>query len=167
MTENISEPLLGKRIIVVEDDYLLARDMCSELRSRGAKILGPAPTPFYAAQLIGSASKTRIDAAVLDIRLHGFEVYDLADELVARRIPFLFATATDRNEIPKRFKHAKVLNKPLDHGALVRNLISALNTPGRVIQPTISSTPLPASTDTNEARFARALARAIGSPVSR
>ena len=45
--------LNGKRIVVVEDDYLLANDICRELRELGATVLGPAPTPFYATQLIG------------------------------------------------------------------------------------------------------------------
>ena len=70
--------LNGKRIVVVEDDFLLATDICRELRELGATVLGPAPTPFYAAQLIG---RRRIDAAVLDVRLHGTTVFEVADML--------------------------------------------------------------------------------------
>ena len=54
--------LNGKRIVVVEDDYLLANDICRELRDLGATVLGPAPTPFYAKHLIGRKVATTMDA---------------------------------------------------------------------------------------------------------
>jgi CheY-like chemotaxis protein len=70
----------GKRIIVVEDDALLALDVADQLQSFGATVLGPAPTAYYARQLIGP-ERRRLDGAVLDIHLHGQDVYELADIL--------------------------------------------------------------------------------------
>ena len=82
-----TQDLNGKRIIVVEDDYLLATDLCRELRNLGATVLGPAPTPFYAMQLVG---RKKIDAAVLDVRLHGTTVFEVAEMLQERGIPIMF-----------------------------------------------------------------------------
>ena len=45
--------LNGKRILVAEDDYFLATDICRDLRELGATVLGPAPTSFYALSLLG------------------------------------------------------------------------------------------------------------------
>ena len=91
--------LNGKRIVVVEDDFVLATDICRTLRELGATVLGPAPTPFYAMHLIGGK---KIDAAVLDVRLHGTTVFEVADLLLDRGVPIIFATASDRNPLAWR-----------------------------------------------------------------
>ncbi len=59
--------LTRKRILVVEDDRAAGEALCAELRDAGAIALGPAPTTFYALQLLG---RRGIDAAVLDTELH-------------------------------------------------------------------------------------------------
>ena len=84
----------GKRIVVVEDDAIVALEIANQLRAIGATVLGPAPTTHYAIQLIGPQER-RLDGAVLDIHLHGKTVYEFADVLVQREVPFLFATARD------------------------------------------------------------------------
>lgn len=149
--------LTGKRIIVVEDDFLLASDICQELRDVGATVLGPAPTPFYATQLIGNR---KIDAAVLDIRLHGNTVFTFADLLHERGVPILFATGCAAEEIPVRFRQSPILSKPVDRQRLVRELVAATRSPG------LSETrPLRAGTPLWEQGaalvFARALARRL------
>ena len=148
--------LNGKRIVVVEDDFLLATDICRELRDLGATVLGPAPTPFYATQLIG---RRRIDAAVLDIRLHGTTVFDVADLLRSQGVPILFATAHDRSALPIRFRGSSVIEKPLDRKRLINEIVAMTHQP--TVQPAIvaqgpSVLPL---REVPEQTFARALAR--------
>jgi DNA-binding response OmpR family regulator len=150
--------LNGKRIVVVEDDYLLATDICRELRDLGATVLGPAPTPFYAAQLIG---RRKIDAAVLDVTLHGTNVFRVADLLREQGVPILFATAHDRNAIPPRFRDSCLLEKPLDRKRLLSEVVAMTRRPPTRLlsvpplpSPMLSRLP-PAQT------FARALVRGL------
>src|SRR5690606_41243647 len=91
--------LNGKRIIVVEDDFLLAAEICQDLRNLRATVLGPAPTPFYAMQQIG---RRKLDAALLDVRLHGTDVLTVADLLPKQGGPIIFATARQRDKPPAR-----------------------------------------------------------------
>lgn len=100
----------GKKILVVEDDYLLARQLSRELKRRGVSVLGPAPTVHYARLIVG---KRRIDGAVLDIRLFGEEVYGLVDTLLGRGVPIIFATGRNREEIAERYRAIDTVHKPI------------------------------------------------------
>ena len=157
--------LNGKRVIVVEDDYLLASDLCSEFRALGATVLGPAPTPFYALQLIGNNERRRLDGAVLDVSLHGTSVYDVADVLHRRGIPFVFATGRDTASIPKRFEEAPVLTKPYDRSAVVQAVVEAMHRPPP--RPGRAALPIPdLSGEPPVVHFARAVGRSLGQRVT-
>jgi DNA-binding response OmpR family regulator len=123
---DLPAPLLGKRVLVVEDDFLLATDLCRGLADLGATVLGPAPTPFYALSLLG---RRGVDAAVLDIRLHGTDVFDVAKALVSRSVPIIFATAWSAEDLPLRYQGFPVFQKPIDARALHAALGQALLKP--------------------------------------
>lgn len=148
--------LNGKRIVVVEDDYLLANDICRELRELGATVLGPAPTAFYAIQLIGSK---RIDAAVLDVRLHGATVFEVADLLKSQGVPILFATAYDRKSIPDRFSKAPLLEKPLDRERLMSEIHELTRRSVSKLAEVSYLAPVAIAPEAPPQVFARALAR--------
>jgi|GEM_PF-430221 len=118
--DQLAQDLSGRRILVVEDDYNLARDLCNDLRQSGATILGPAPTTYYAYNLL--LGRRGIDGAVLDIRLHGSEVYDLARHLRERGVPMVFATAYGQSSIDRAFRDTPCLQKPIPPGALVKTV---------------------------------------------
>lgn len=103
--------LLGRRILVVEDDYIVATDICRGLSDLGATVLGPAPTPFYALALLG---RRGVDIAVLDIKLHGQDVFEVAEELTSRGTPIVFVTAMGAKTLPTAFRQCPVLAKPVD-----------------------------------------------------
>ena len=127
--------LAGRRILVVEDDANLAASLCAALRERGATVLGPAPTPFYAMSLIG---RRGVDGAVLDIRLHGTTVFEVADELTSRGTPLVFATPYGPEMVPSRHRHQPVVTKPFDEksiGTLVKHLSGQTHAPVTVITP--------------------------------
>ena len=111
MTAGESPLLKGKSILLVEDEYLLVQDMAQDFLAAGASILGPAPTVAEALRLVAAAS--RVDGAVLDINLRGEMVYPLADVLLARGIPFVFATGYHRESIPSRFDGHFRCEKPV------------------------------------------------------
>lgn len=146
----------GKRIVVVEDDFLLATDICRELRELGATVLGPAPTPFYATQLIG---RRKIDAAVLDVRLHGTTVFEVADLLRNQGVPILFATAYDHKALPMRFRQCSHLEKPLDRKKLVSEIVAMTRRPVLALSGTSRAPAATPSRDAPAQTFARALAR--------
>lgn len=108
MTEAL---LQGRRILIVEDEYLLADDLHDALRAAGAEVLGPVPSVAAALSLI--AAEKVIDAAVLDVNLRGEMVFAAADALVARGVPFTFATGYDHWALPERFADAPRVEKPL------------------------------------------------------
>jgi CheY-like chemotaxis protein len=103
--------LRGRTILVVEDEYLIADDVCDVLSDFGALVLGPAPNVEAATRLV--ANEPVIDGALLDINLAGTMVFGVADALVARGVPFAFATGYDRFSIPARFADVPRLEKPL------------------------------------------------------
>ena len=115
----LDAPLAGQHILVVEDVYFVADDMASALRGAGATVVGPASNHRAARSLIASE---RVDAAVLDINLHGEAVYAVADALLARGTPFVFATGYARSSIPAAYRYVPLWEKPFDSAALIRRL---------------------------------------------
>ncbi|RUT30377.1 response regulator [Arsenicitalea aurantiaca] len=109
--------LTGRRILVVEDDYALARELCADLKRHGATVLGPAPTSYYAINLM--MGRRGIDSAILDIGLHGQEVYDLADLLRRQGVPMVFATGYGEHDILAAFRNEPRLQKPVLTNELV------------------------------------------------
>lgn len=105
----------GRRVLVVEDDVLIAQDLAWELEERGAVVMGLAATVAEALELL--AGPDAPDLAVLDIRLSKGLSYPLADELERRGIPFVFVTGYEPWEIPSRFAHVACWQKPLEREA--------------------------------------------------
>lgn len=107
---NGSKPLADYRILVVEDEYFIALQIASDIINAGAEVVGPVGTLENALRALDEHA--RLDAAVLDINLRGEKVYPAADVLMARGIPFLFATGYDQAVIPERFAGVVRCDKP-------------------------------------------------------
>jgi DNA-binding response OmpR family regulator len=99
------------RILVVEDEYMLADELQRELTRAGAVVVGPVPTVEMALDLL--AREAALDGAVLDVNLGGELVYPLADALAGRKVPFIFVTGYDAQVLPPRFAHAARCEKPV------------------------------------------------------
>lgn len=115
--------LLGCRVLVVEDEYFIARHLCDGLRDHGAEIAGPVPTVDRAMHLLSLGG---IDAAVLDINLGGQSVLALAGMLSC---PFVFVTGYNQRTVPARFAHVPLLEKPAEAAAVARMLAAMLLAP--------------------------------------
>ncbi len=74
--------LAGKRVLIVEDDNILAITLAEELAAEGAKVVGPAPTVTDALDVI---TRTDLDGAIVDINLRGKAAFPVADALADRR----------------------------------------------------------------------------------
>jgi DNA-binding response OmpR family regulator len=109
----------GLRILVVEDEFLLACTLEEDLRALGATVVGPC------CSLAQAASTTRcesFDLAVLDINLNGTMVYPLAVELNERGIPFLFLTGYGAFDLPEEFRSLPRLSKPYNAKSLASEI---------------------------------------------
>lgn len=116
----------GKRILVVEDEFLLADEIVDWLRLRGAEPIGPAATLPQGLRLIERG--VDVDCAVLDINLAGTMVFPLALELQRRGVPLLFASAYAEDVIfPEELKQALRLNKPFSEAQLIKAVALALD----------------------------------------
>lgn len=115
-------PLSGVRVLVVEDQYLLADDLVQALAREGASVLGPVATVEHARALLGEP----MDAAVLDIDLRGEAVFPVADALAERNASFVFVSGFERCDLPARFADRPHLQKPVQGRNVVRALARAL-----------------------------------------
>lgn len=109
----------GKRILVVEDEPLVAMDIAATLSEAGGEIIGPAATVDIAAAHIADSS---FDVALLDANLGGHSVEGLAAALTQRNVPFAFVTGYGRDALPEAFRQAHVVGKPFNARELLRTI---------------------------------------------
>lgn len=110
--------LAGCHVLVVEDDYFIMDDLWHGLERLGATVLGPASSVADALDIAGATP--RIDAAVLDINLHGEMAFAVADALRARGVPIVFATGYDRGMLPPADSRTIHCEKPVEPEAVAR-----------------------------------------------
>lgn len=106
----------NKRILVVDDEALVAMDVSEILSQQGAVVVGPAATFDSAKSLIEAGN---IDAALLDANLAGHPVDELAAALTRLDIPFAFLTGYGRESLPEAFRQSPLLTKPYSHMQLI------------------------------------------------
>lgn len=128
MQEPTDSGVIDFCVLVVEDDYLIAFSLCEALTELGIRVLGPVATINQALQLLNSA--TRIGAALLDVDLGHEQAFAVADGLIARQIPFVFATGYDPHLFPVRFAGIACRQKPLQPLEEIRRLLK-MPAPGR------------------------------------
>lgn len=101
-----------KRILVVEDETLIAMLLEDMLEDLGYALAGAAHSVDSALELVKTVD---IEAAVLDIELDNKKSWPVAEALAQRGIPFAFATGEGKGaEIDPRFSTAPILSKPYD-----------------------------------------------------
>lgn len=115
-----SSLFLERRILVVEDNFVLAESMRFSLEELGCTVVGPAPTAARALELLALGP---VDAAVLDIDLRGRSSAPVAEELARRGTPFVFLTGYESAALlPEAFHSWTRLSKPVDPEELARTL---------------------------------------------
>ncbi len=100
------------RVLVAEDNYVIAEDLRAGLDAAGVDVLGPVPDLQGAVDLL--AREPALDAAILDVSLGRELVYPLADALGAQGIPFIFATGREASEVPAAYAEVPRCEKPYD-----------------------------------------------------
>ena len=121
--------LSGLRLLVVEDESLIALDLVDRLETAGAEVAAPVSTEEQALDVIGDGD---FDCALLDANLHGEPVDGIAAALVRRTIPFVFITGYGRSGLPVSFQHAPVLSKPVNDEQLFDAISGIVARPRKV-----------------------------------
>jgi CheY-like chemotaxis protein len=121
---NLTEQLQGRRVLVVEDELMIAMLVEDMLADLGCAVVGPAHTVEAALKVV--AEDPSIDAALLDVNLAGQPVFPVADALRARRAPMVFSTGYGEAGLRDVDAGAPVLQKPFRAGDLAKALQNAL-----------------------------------------
>jgi CheY-like chemotaxis protein len=115
------EGLDGRRILIVEDEVLIAEDLAHYFVQLGCEVLGPAGTLAEGFGLID-----RAELAVLDIALGNEMVFPLAEVLLARGVPFVFFTARASLGVPAHLAGVGRVAKPASYARVGRALADRL-----------------------------------------
>ena len=112
------------RVLVVEDEILIAMDVEGMLSQVGCVVIGPVPTVAEALALL---EREKPDAALLDVQLRQERSAAVAEALLRRGVPFALATAYPRRELQEAaFQNAPMIGKPLDCTAIRKFLDSSI-----------------------------------------
>ncbi len=111
------------RVLIVEDEPLIALEIEDILSGAGYKPVGPVMTVAAALAII---SQSKVDCAVLDGNLSGVAVDPIATELLHRRIPFVFVSGGSAEQLPPELAHVPFMKKPV-HPATLIEMVRAIN----------------------------------------
>lgn len=130
-------PLEKVRILVVENEALIAIQLECELEDAGAIVVGPVPLVSEALALI---EEGQFDAAIMNVNLNDGPSYPAAEALREKGKPFMFVTAFEHTMLPGAMASVPVLSKPLTAAQLVNSLVSLLEqaasgAPGLALMP--------------------------------
>ena len=116
--------LKGRNILLVEDEMMVAILLEAVLENEGCNVISVG----HLEQATRLATERAIDVAILDVNLHGHRSYPVADALVARAIPFVFATGYGDVDIITLYPTRPVLTKPYKPDSLIAILTDLIAT---------------------------------------
>ena len=111
--------IAGCRVMIVEDEALIAFEIESVLEAFGCEVVGPVSAVETALQL---ARESMLDAAILDVTVRGGKIYPVAEHLVARDIPFVLASGYGDWALPDILQDRPRLTKPFTASELEEQL---------------------------------------------
>jgi DNA-binding response OmpR family regulator len=103
-------------VLIVEDEAMIAGLIEAILSAAGWSVIGPVGTLEGALETI---ERERFDAALLDVRINGHDVYAVADVLMRRRIPFIFVSGFARKQMPPGYRDCAHIAKPFTPDAIL------------------------------------------------
>jgi CheY-like chemotaxis protein len=109
-------PLGGKKVLIVEDDFLIAQDLQALLSAAGCTVCGTVATSAAALTFLHHELP---DGALLDVNLRGSDASPVARALAARGVPFMLVTAYERRQLPSALRGHPCLSKPYSAESLV------------------------------------------------
>ncbi|MBB4642237.1 HWE histidine kinase domain-containing protein [Rhizorhapis suberifaciens] len=121
------------KLLIVEDEMLIAMQLTESLEEAGWSIMGPAATIEEANQLLSTSPIP--DAAILDVNLDGNTVYPLADTLQRLGVPILFCTGYENLDAAQQFEDCERIRKPADAAQLIGAVRVAIDKQERKLRP--------------------------------
>jgi CheY-like chemotaxis protein len=121
---DVDQPFAGRRLLIVEDELLIALELQHIVEQLGGTVVGPAGSVAGALQLL---SETTPDAALLDANLRGCRVTPIAQACRDRSVPFALVTGYGRLELEEQLlQSAPRTRKPFDRRAIHKVLAIVL-----------------------------------------
>lgn len=121
----MTDALSGRRILVVEDESLVAMLLETILSDMGCAVVGPVSNIGDGLQAV--AGETALDAALLDVNVAGQEVFPIAEALKARGVPFVFSTGYGESGLPEHWRGHPTVQKPFTDTAIRDALMVAMD----------------------------------------
>jgi CheY-like chemotaxis protein len=109
-------PLAGTRVLVAEDELLVAMLIEDLLEDNGCHVIGPFGSLGDA---LAAADAATVDVAVLDVNLRGDKIYPVAERLASRGIPFFLLTGYGQDAIPAGHPDWQACAKPFKTEELI------------------------------------------------
>jgi CheY-like chemotaxis protein len=122
----VSEAKAGRRVLVVEDESMIRMLLDGMLSDIGYTMTAEAVALDEAMAL---AKQGEFDVAILDVNLHNEPITPVAEILIQRGLPFVFATGADLCGVPEAYRAHPILQKPFRVEALERALQAAVPKP--------------------------------------
>jgi len=120
----MTQALADRRVLVVEDESLVAMLLETILEDMGCTPVGPAATVDEGLALV--ADESRLDAALLDVNVAGKQVFPVAEALKARGVPFVFSTGYGEGGLPDEWRGQATIQKPFTEAAVRDALMKAM-----------------------------------------
>ena len=120
----MSAPLTGRRVLIVEDESLVAMLLETILEDMGCTPVGPASNIDDGLALV--ADSEHLDAALLDVNVAGRQVFPVAEALKARGVPFVFSTGYGEGGLPDEWRGQSTIQKPFTEAAVRDALFKAM-----------------------------------------
>jgi CheY-like chemotaxis protein len=124
--EDSNNDLRGRRVLVVEDESLISMLIEDALSDLGCKLACQASSLVEALEMV---SNCQFDIAILDVNLNGEETFPVAEALIRRGIPFIFATGYGATALPGPMRTIPVLLKPFQQAEMEVALRAAFASP--------------------------------------
>ncbi|HEY3697541.1 response regulator [Phenylobacterium sp.] len=121
----MTAPLQGVRLLLVEDEAMVAIMLEEMLKGLGCEVVGVAGSVAQGLDALEEADR-RLDAAILDVNLGGEKVYPVADRLAAKGVPYIFSTGYGLAGIAQGYARVPALAKPYGPEALEETLLTVL-----------------------------------------
>lgn len=121
----MSDIFAGRRVLIVEDESLVAMLLETILADLGCDVVGPESN--IEDGLSAVADVAGLDAALLDVNVAGREIFPVAEALKAKGVPFVFSTGYGEAGLPEHWRGNPTVQKPFTEGAIREALMTALN----------------------------------------